>query len=412
MPQELFDLGQYPEPGIVPKLMHAQVIRDSRMGEPCSAFKHEIVPVPEIGPNDILVNIMASGVNYNNIWAALGIPINVIDMQRKKNEAEDFHIAGSDASGIVWKTGSNVKNVSIGDEVVISCGCWEENDPYVKAGKDPVFAPSFLIWGYQTNYGSLAQYARVKEHQCFPKPKHLTWEEAAVYMLSAATAYRMLLGWPGNTVRPGDPVLIWGGAGGLGSMAIQIARISGGRPIAVVSSEDKYEYCSQLGAEGVINRKNFNHWGTMPDWDNKKNYAKWLEGVKEFGREIWKTLGQKENPAIVIEHPGEETLPTSIYIVDTGGMVAICGGTTGYYASFDLRYHWMQQKRLQGTNYANQEECRMVNYLITNKIIHHCLTKVYSFEETARCHQSMYENTNMHGKTAILINALKRKEII
>ena len=93
-----------------------------------------------------------------------------------------------------------------------------------------MFAPTQQIWGYETNWGSFAQFTKVQAHQCLPKPPHLTWEEAAAYMLVGATAYRMLHGWPPNVVAPGEPVLIWGGAGGLGSMAIQIARAAGARP--------------------------------------------------------------------------------------------------------------------------------------------------------------------------------------
>src|SRR5581483_10535928 len=105
--------------------------------------------------------------------------------------------------------------------------------------------------------GSFAQFTKAQDHMCLPKPPALSWEEAAAYMLVGATAYRMLHGWSPNTVKEGDAVLIWGGAGGLGSMAIQIARAAGAKPVAVVSGEDKNEYCKQLGAVGVIDRRKF-----------------------------------------------------------------------------------------------------------------------------------------------------------
>lgn len=240
MAKQIFELAEIPEVGVVPERMLAQLIRPERFGEPKDAFRIEEVPVPELGPRDVLLYVMAAGVNYNNVWAALGVPLNVIKARQKAGEKEDFHIGGSDASGIVWKVGAEVTNVKVGDEVVVHCGYWDPNDPHVVAGKDPMLAPSQKIWGYETNWGSFAQFTKVQDHQCLPKPEHLSWEEAAAYMLVGATAYRMLFGWAPNVVREGDPVLIWGGAGGLGSMAIQLVKAAGGRPVAVVNSEDKF----------------------------------------------------------------------------------------------------------------------------------------------------------------------------
>src|SRR5437763_4991772 len=122
---DLFELGDVPELGVVPGKMIAQLIRPERFGEPRDAFKEEVVPVPELGPRDVLVYVMAAGVNYNNVWAAMGIPIDVIKTRMKKGAKEDFHIGGSDASGIVWATGKDVKNVKVGDAVVVHCGMWE-----------------------------------------------------------------------------------------------------------------------------------------------------------------------------------------------------------------------------------------------------------------------------------------------
>ena len=137
----------------------------------------------------------------------MGIPIDVIKSRAEAWGAkEDFHIGGSDASGIVWAVGKDVKNVKVGDEVVVHCGMWEPDDPWVLSGKDPMFAPTQQIWGYESNWGSFAQYTKVQDHQCVPKPEHLTWEEAAAYMLVGATAYRMLHGWSPNVVGPGEPV--------------------------------------------------------------------------------------------------------------------------------------------------------------------------------------------------------------
>jgi len=388
--------------------MHAQVIRASRFGEPNTAFAAEEVPVPELGARDVLVYVMAAGVNYNNVWAGLGIPINVIAARNKAGETEDFHIGGSDASGVVWKVGKDVKGVEVGDEVVVHCGSWDQSDPAIAAGKDPMYVPSFRIWGYETNWGSFAQFTRVQDHQCLPKPKHLSWEEAAAYMLVGATAYRMLHGWPPNTVKDGEPVLIWGGAGGLGSMAIQIAKAAGAKPVAVISETDKIEYCKKLGAVGVLNRKDFEHWGMLPHWKDEEKYGKWLEGARAFGKAFWEALGEKKSPTIVFEHPGETTVPTSIFVAETGGMVVICAGTTGYNATMDLRYHWMRQKRFQGSHFANDEQSKGLNDLVLAGKVDPCMSAVFEFDETGKSHQLMYENKHPNGNMSILVNARQR----
>ena len=402
---EIYELGDVPELGVVPARMLAQVIRASRFGEPRDAFEHEAIAVPELGAHDVLVYVMAAGVNYNNVWAAMGIPIDVIKVRQKRGEKEDFHVGGSDASGVVWAVGAAVTSVRVGDEVVVHCGMWDADDPWIAAGKDPMLAGSQKIWGYESNWGSFAQYARVQDHQCLPKPPHLTWEQAAAYMLVAATAYRMLYGWPPNILAAGEPVLVWGGAGGLGSMAIQIARAAGARPVAVVSGDTKNDFCKNLGAVGVIDRRKFNHWGKLPRWSDDIEYNLWLKGARGFGSAFWDALGDKKNPTIVFEHPGETTLPTSCYLCETGGMVVICAGTTGYNATLDLRYHWMRQKRLQGSHFANDDQARGANDLVTAGKVDPCLSQVFAFAETAACHQLMRDNLHPSGNMAILVNA-------
>ncbi len=405
MAKQVYDLGEVPELGVVPKRMLAQVIREERFGEPEQAFKLEEIDVPELGPRDVLVYVMAAGVNYNNVWAALGIPINVIKARQKAGAAEDFHIGGSDASGVVWKVGSDVTSVKVGDEVVVHCGQWAPDDPLVVAGGDPMFASSEKIWGYETNWGSFAQFAKVQDHQCLPRPKNLTWEDSAAFMLVGATAYRMLHGWAGNEVKSGDVVLIWGGAGGLGSMAIQIATAAGAKPVAVVGDDSKAEYCRKLGAVGVINRKDFTHWGMLPHWKDDAAYTAWARGARSFGKAVWEAVGERKNPAIVFEHPGEATIPTSIFVCDTGGMVVVCAGTTGYNATLDLRYHWMRQKRLQGSHFANDEQAAGITQLVAEGKVDPCLARVFEFNETGACHQLMRNNKHPNGNMAILVNA-------
>ncbi|MEA2646930.1 MAG: crotonyl-CoA carboxylase/reductase, partial [Chloroflexota bacterium] len=252
-PIDQIPIGEVPEalqPGTLPKRMRAWVIRRDREGEPLQAFQQEDIEVPEPGADEVVVMVMAAGVNFNNVWAALGKPVSVFD----SHPDEDHHIGGSDASGVVWKVGSNVKLWKPGDEVAIhcnqSCGqCPECN------GLDPLACQFQRIWGYETTWGSFAQFTKVQAQQLVPKPKHLTWEEAASYGLTYFTAYRMLI--DQCELKPGDNVLIWGAAGGLGVFGIQLCKLVGANAVGVVSSEDKKQMVLDLGAIGAINRKDY-----------------------------------------------------------------------------------------------------------------------------------------------------------
>jgi crotonyl-CoA carboxylase/reductase len=404
MAKDLYEIGEIPPIGEVPKRMYANLIRPERYGEPKDAFKVEDIEIPEVGPNDALVLVMAAGINYNNVWAARGIPVDVTKVHGKLGEPTEFHIGGSDASGVVYAVGENVSNVSVGDHVVVHCGQW---DPEADEAGDPMFHDSFRIWGYESNWGSFAQFTKVQAHQCLPKAPHLSWEAAAAPTLVGATAYRMLLGWPPNVVGDDDAVLIWGGAGGLGSMAIQIARELGGKPVAVISSDDKVEFCKKLGAVGTINRKDFDHWGMPPHWKDTEAYGEWMNGAKAFGKAFWEAVGDKRSPAIVFEHPGEDTVPTSIFLCDTGGMVVICAGTTGYNAVSDLRYLWMRQKRLQGSHFANDEQAAAFNQLVLDGKVDPCLSRTFTFDDIGTAHQLMHENAHPEGNMAALVSAPK-----
>ena len=405
--KELYDLGDQPPLGEVPPKMHAFMVRQDRFGKPIDAWKSEVIDVPEIGAKDVLVYVMATGINYNNVWAALGYPVDVIATRQKKGEPETFHAGGSDASGIVYKVGDQVSNVQVGDEVVIHSGTWQDNDPWVLSGKDPMLAPSAKVWGYETNYGSYCQFAKAQSHQILKKPSHLTWEESACYMLCASTAYRQLMGWAPHTVEKDDVVLVWGAAGGLGAMALQIVSALGGKPIAVISDESKRQFCMDKGAVGVINRNDFSHWGPLPDTDDP-SFNDWMAGARAFGKAIWDILGERTNPKIVFEHPGEATLPTSGFVCALGGMVVVCAGTTGYNVTLDLRYHWMHQKRLQGSHVANDDEASAVNELVIQKKVDPCLSETYEFEQIGHAHQLMHENKHPSGNMACLVNATSR----
>ena len=327
--------GTLPPLGVVPKNMHAQVVRPERYGDPATAFVHEVVDTPQLGTGEVLIAVMAAGVNYNNVWAARGYPVDQVATRQRRGETEDFHVGGSDASGIVYAVGEGVSGISIGDEVVVHPGVWDEDDPWITSGRDQMIAPSAKIWGYDTNYGSFGQFARAQAHQILPKAAHLSWAESAAPTLVGTTAYRMLHGWQGNTVTEGDLVLVWGGSGGLGTQACQLVREAGGRAVAVVSDDERGSYAMKYGAIGYINRREFDHWGIPPLVDDAKGQKMWTASARAFGKKIWEIAGNREDPAIVFEHPGASTIPTSIFVCQPDGMVAICAGTTGFDAMVD-----------------------------------------------------------------------------
>jgi len=398
-------VGSVPPLGEIPARMHGQVVRQSRYGEPARAFAVEVVEVPPIGPDEVLVAVMAAGINYNNVWAARGYPVDQIAVRQKAGEPEDFHVGGSDLSGIVYAVGDDVSNVHIGDHVVAHHGWWSPEDPWVQAGKDPMIAPSARIWGYDTNFGSFGQFSRMQAHQVLPKAEHLTWEEAAAPTLVGTTAYRMLFGWPPNVVQPDDLVLVWGGSGGLGTQAIQLARHAGALPVAVVSDEARGQYAQKVGAVGWINRRDFDHWGIPPRVDDVAGQKAWGASAKAFGKRLWEIAGERRDPAIVFEHPGQDTIPTSIFLCGAGGMVVICAGTTGYDALVDLRYHWTRQKRLQGSHGTNDEQAKLYNDLVCLGKIDPCLGKVRSFTEIPAAHEAMAGGEEVFGNTVCLVGA-------
>jgi crotonyl-CoA carboxylase/reductase len=394
----LYELGEIPPLGHVPEKMYAWAIRQNRHGPPATAMQVEVVPTWTIADDEALVLVMAAGVNYNGVWAALGKPISPIDGHKNP-----FHIAGSDASGIVWAVGAKVKRWKPGDEVVVHCNQDDGDDEECNGG-DPMFSPSQRIWGYETPDGSFAQFCRVQARQLLPRPRHLTWEESACYTLTLATAYRMLFGHRPHTLKPGQNVLVWGASGGLGSMAVQLIATAGANAIGVISDDEKRDFVLGLGARGVVNRTAYRCWGEMPKVGSE-DYARWLSNVREFGKAIWAITGKGNNVDVVFEHPGEQTFPVSVFVVRRGGMVVICAGTSGYNLTMDARYLWMHQKRVQGSHFANLMQASSANRLVLARRIDPCMSEVYSWLDIPKAHMKMWKNEHRPGNMAVLVSA-------
>jgi crotonyl-CoA carboxylase/reductase len=389
------------EPGELPKTMAAWVIREDREGEPKDAFQLEEIEVPEPGAFEVIVRVMAAGVNYNNVWAALGQPVGV--WRYGDHPEYGHHIGGSDASGIVWKVGEGVTKWQPGDEVIIHCNQASYEDIEVH-GLDPMAAPSQKIWGYETTWGSFAQFTKVQAQQLIPKPKNLSWDEAASYGLVYFTAYRMLI--TQCNIQAGQRVLIWGAAGGLGVFATQICKMAGAHSVGVVSSAEKGELVERLGADGWIDRNEYKGMmrkgGESPDEEKAR-----FKESRRFSKAVEEVLGGP--PDIVFEHVGQATFPTSVLSVKTFGKVVICAGTTGYNLDFDVRYLWMRQKEIIGSHFANAYECYKANELIESGQIRPVLWRTMGFDGVAEAHQLMRDNKHL-GKIAVLVGAEKEGE--
>ena len=397
--KDLYEVGEIPPLGHVPARMYAWAIRRERHGAPETAMQVEVVETPAVAADEVLVMVMAAGVNFNGVWAALGTPISPFDVHKA-----DYHIAGSDAAGIVWAVGEKVKRWKIGDEVVVHCNQDDGDDEECNGG-DPMHSTSQRIWGYETPDGSFAQFARVQGRQLMARPKHLTWEESGCYVLTLATAYRMLFGHRPHILRPGDHVLVWGAAGGLGSMAIQLIATAGANAIGVISNDDKRDFVMQMGAKGVINRSRFDCWGQLPDVGDVATYAAYSKKVREFGKAIWEFTGKGNDVDFVFEHPGEQTFPVSCFVVKRGGMVVFCAGTTGYNLTFDARFVWMRQKRIQGSHFANLLQASQANRLMIERRIDPCMSEVFSWLDIPLAHTKMWKNLHKPGNMAVLVQA-------
>ncbi len=398
--KDLYEVGEIPPMGHVPEQMYAWTIRRERHGNPDKAFEVEVVDVVKPDSNEVLVFVMAAGVNYNGVWAGLGVPISPFDVHKAP-----FHIAGSDASGIVWAVGDKVKNWKVGDEVVIHCNQDDGDDEHCNGG-DPMHSPSQRIWGYETPDGSFAQFTTVQAQQLMRRPQHLTWEEAACYTLTLATAYRMLFGHAPHELKPGQTVLVWGASGGLGSYAIQLAKQAGAHAIGVISDESKRDFVMGLGAKGVLNRKDFNCWGQMPTV-NTDEYKEWFGEVRKFGKAIWDITGKGNNVDMVFEHPGEATIPVSVFVVKKGGMVVICAGTSGFNLTMDARYLWMHQKRVQGSHFAHLAQASAANQLMLEERLDPCMSEVFEWNDIPEAHTKMLNNEHKPGNMSVLVSATK-----
>jgi crotonyl-CoA reductase len=367
--------------------------------DPRKSLHVDEVPIPPLGPNECLIAVMASAINFNTVWTSIFEPLPTFAfLERFAREGElgarhdlDHHIVGSDASGVVLRAGPGVTRWKPGDRVTVHCNYVDLEAP--EGHDDSMLDPSQRIWGFESNFGGLAEIAMVKSNQLMPKPKHLTWEEAASPGLTNSTAYRMLVSPNGAQMKQGDVVLIWGGTGGLGGFACQYVLNGGGIPVAVVSSQDKVELLHKAGVEHVIDRKAEGY----EFWDGDSQNPKEL---RRFGKRIRELAG--EDPDIVFEHPGRATFGASVFVAKRGGRVVTCASTSGYEHVYDNRYLWMMLKTIIGSHFANYREAWEANRLISLGMIDPILSKAYPLQETAEAAHQVHQNLHK-GKLGILV---------
>jgi crotonyl-CoA reductase len=374
--------------------------RASQDKDPRESLHVDEVATPELGPGEALVAVMASAINYNTVWSSIFEPVSTFAFLRRYGRLSPqtsrhdlpYHVVGSDLAGVVLRTGPGVQAWRAGDEVVAHCLSVELESP--EGHNDTMLDPEQRIWGFETNFGGLAELALVKSNQLMPKSRHLTWEEAAAPGLVNSTAYRQLVSRNGADLKQGDTVLIWGASGGLGSYATQMALNGGAVPVCVVSSADKAGICRSMGAELIIDRRteDYRFWSDEHTQDQRE----W----RRFGARIRELTGG-DDPDIVFEHPGRETFGASVFVARKGGTIVTCASTSGYLHEYDNRYLWMSLKRIIGSHFANYREAWEANRLVAKGLVHPTLSKTYPLDQTG---QAAYEvHGNLHqGKVGVL----------
>lgn len=357
------------------------------------------VPMPDLAPDEALIAVMASSINYNTVWSAMFDPVptfRFLEQFGKQGIWEARHdrpyqVVGSDAAGVIVRLGSGVRHWRVGDHVVTSPAYVDDQEPGTHA--DGMMGRRQLAWGFETNFGALAHYAIVRASQLIPKPAHLTWEEAACNTLCAGTAYRMLVGEHGARIKQGDIVLIWGATGGLGGYAVQFVKNGGGIPVGVVGSERKARILHALGCDVVINRQELGIDEERPD-----DPAATVEIGKRLGAVIRREAGA--DPHVVFDYVGKATFGISVFVTRRGGTVVTCGSSTGYSHQYDNRYLWMKLKRIVGSHIANLQEAWETNRLIEMGRVVPMLSAVYPLDQIGTAARLIQRNQHI-GKVGV-----------
>jgi crotonyl-CoA reductase len=357
------------------------------------------VPLPELAPDEAVVAVMASAINFNTVWTSIFEPLptfGFLDRLGREStwgarHALDHHVVGSDGAGVVLRVGSAVRNWVPGDRVTLHCNYVDDQDP--SSHDDSMLGSNQRIWGFETNFGGLADLTIVKANQIMPKPTHLSWEEAAINALCNSTAYRMLVSRNGAEMKQGDVVLVWGASGGLGSYAVQHVMNGGGVPVGVVSSAAKAELLRDIGVGAVIDRREagYRFWAD----EHTQDESEW----RRLGKDIRALVG--EDPDIVFEHPGRQTMGASVFVCKRAGTIVTCAATSGYMIEYDNRHLWMKLKTIKGSHFANYREAWDANRLVCMGKVVPPLSAVYRLDEVGEAAYQVHHNLH-EGKIGVL----------
>ena len=370
--------------------------RSARSGtaRPISAMQVEVLPTWELDSHDVLVLVMAAGVNYNGVWAALGTPISPLDVHKNP-----FHIAGSDASGIVWAVGSKVKRWKVGDEVVIHCNQDDGDDEECNGG-DPMFSPSPAHLGLR----DARRLVRAVLPRAGPPADGAAQASdlGGERLLHAGAGHRLP-----HAVRP-PPAHPASRPERAGVGRVRRARLDGGAADRHVRRQRhrrgvrgrQARLRHELGRQAASSTARSSTAGARCRRSDTPEYDAWFKEARKFGKAIWEITGKGNNVDFVFEHPGEATFPVSVLVVKRGGMVVICAGTTGYNLTMDARYLWMHQKRVQGSHFANLLQAAQANKLVVERRIDPCMSEVFPWDadsQGAHAHVEERAQARQHG---------------
>ncbi len=325
---------------------------------------YDDVPKPVIGPGEVLIRVKACALNHLDIWIRQGSPAYPVPFP---------HISGSDIAGVVEEAGGLVEGVSVGDRVIVSPGvsCWRCE--FCLAGRDN-FCLSYSLVGARMS-GGYAEYVKVPLRNVLPLPENLSFEQGAAFPLVSVTASHMLFALAG--LQYGETVLIMGAGSGVGSMAVQLAKLAGARVITTVGADDKIPKAVVLGADAVINH------------------------AKEKVADRVKLLTEGKGVDVVIEHIGPEVWDTCLHSLAKGGRLITCGATTGASVQLDLRYVFSRQLTIKGSYMGTRAELVKAAELMGQKRLIAVIDRIYPLAD-ARVAQEQMLSRKFFGKIVLV----------
>lgn len=339
-------------------------------------LQYKEIPDPVPGPNDVIVDVRASGVNPNEYWAREG----------KVRKFELPLIVGSDAAGVVTEVGSHVDSVQVGDEVVAYCGIACQSCYRCVNGQEHICEKGFKIWGFDAGpmWGAHADRVRLPAHNVVPKPANLDWIEASSLQLTLLTAWHMLVS--NARLQPNETILIRGASGGVGFFATQIAKMRGATVIAVGSSPEKAEIARRYGADHAIVRPR----------DTEETFKGVSREFRSQVRDIVGPLGVD----CVFDSVGGRTLMESIKMLRHGGRLVTCGATTGYATQLELAYMFIQNKTIMGSTLGTKAELIQAMRAVEGGYIEPYVSETFPLEKAGEA-QEMLRAGRATGKVVL-----------